>query len=153
MSRAEVNSLMAACDAYVSLHRSEGLGLPLIEAMYLGKPVIATGYGGVTDFFDDSTGWVVRHTMVALEEAQGPYPVGAVWADPDPDHAAELMLQIAAAPEAAAGKIEAARRRIAEIYSPGVAGARLQRELGRLAQLRDEPVRTHQRHERPAVAG
>lgn len=153
MSRAQVNSLMAACDAYVSLHRSEGLGLPLIEAMYLGKPVIATGYGGVTDFFDDSTGWVVRHTMTALEEAQGPYPVGAVWADPDAGHAAELMVQIAAAPEAAAGRIEAARRRVAEIYAPEAAGARLQRELGRLAQLRDEPVRTRQRRERPAVAG
>ena len=61
-----LNGLTAACDAYVSLHRSEGLGLPLIEAMYLGKPVIATGYGGVTDFLDDETGFVVRHRLAAL---------------------------------------------------------------------------------------
>ncbi len=80
MSRTQVNSMMAACDAYVSLSRSEGLGLPLIEAMYLGRPVIATGYGGVTDFFDESTGWVIRHSMKALEEPRGPYPAGAVWA-------------------------------------------------------------------------
>jgi glycosyltransferase involved in cell wall biosynthesis len=133
MTRAEVNSLMAACDAYVSLHRSEGLGLPLIEAMYLKRPVIATGYGGVTDFFDDSTGWVVRHSMKALEEPRGPYPAGAVWADPDPEHAAELMVQVAtASPQALAGKVEAARRRMAELYTPEVAGARLKRELERI---------------------
>lgn len=142
MSRAEVNSLMAACDAYVSLHRSEGLGLPLIEAMYLGRPVIATGYGGVTDFFDESTGWVVHHTMTALEEARGPYPVGAVWADPDAEHAAELMLQVAtSAPSALAGRIEAARLRITELYSPEAAGARLRRELERIERRRREDRR------------
>ncbi|HYU32894.1 MAG TPA: glycosyltransferase [Thermoanaerobaculia bacterium] len=141
VSRAEVSSLMAASDAYVSLHRSEGLGLPLIESMYLGRPVIATGYGGVTDFFDESTGWVIRHSIRALEEARGPYPVGAVWAEPDAEHAAELMLQVAtAAPQAIAGRIEAARHRVHEIYSPEAAGARLQRELERIHKLRDQPV-------------
>lgn len=132
MSRTEVNSLMASCDAYVSLHRSEGLGLPLIEGMYLGRPVIATGYGGVTDFFDDTTGWVVRHTMAVLEESRGPYPAGAVWADPDPDHAAELMLEVATSPEATAVKVEAARRRVAEIYAPPAAAERLRLELERI---------------------
>lgn len=136
MSRAEVNSLTAACDAYVSLHRSEGLGLPLIEAMYLGRPVIATGYGGVTDFLDESTGWVVRHAMKALEEPLGPYPVGAVWADPDIEHAAELMVQVAtAAPQATAVRTEAARRRVTELYSPEAAGARLRREMERIERL------------------
>lgn len=141
MSRSQVNSMMAACDAYVSLSRSEGLGLPLIEAMYLGRPVISTGYGGVTDFLDESTGWVVRHSMKALEEPRGPYPVGAVWAEPDAEHAAELMLQVAtAAPQAVAGRTEAARRRVAELYSPEAAGARLRRELERIEKLRDQPV-------------
>jgi glycosyltransferase involved in cell wall biosynthesis len=141
MSRAEVNSLMAACDAYVSLHRSEGLGLPLIEAMYLGRPVIATGYGGVTDFFDESTGWVVRHTMTALQEQQGPYPAGAVWAEPDAEHAAELMLQVANAPEALiAGRIETARQRMADLYAPEAAGARLRQELERIRCQRAAPA-------------
>jgi glycosyltransferase involved in cell wall biosynthesis len=133
MSRAEVNALMATCDAYISLHRSEGLGLPLIEAMYLGRPVIATGYGGVTDFLDPSTGWVVRHEMTALEEARGPYPVGSVWAEPDAEHAAELMVQVAnAVPQTLAGRIEAARRRVTELYAPEAAGARFRRELERI---------------------
>jgi glycosyltransferase involved in cell wall biosynthesis len=136
LSREALNGLLAACDAYVSLHRSEGLGLPLIEAMYLGKPVIATGYGGVTDFLDDETGFVVRHRLAALASPQGPYPAGAVWAEPDVEHAAELMRALADAPESAAPKVEAARRRVWELYSPEAAGERLRRELARIAGSR-----------------
>ncbi len=132
LPREAVDGLTAACDAYVSLHRSEGLGLPLIEAMYLGKPVIATGYGGVTDFLDDETGLVVRHRLIALESPQGPYPAGAVWAEPDVEHAAELMRALADAPDSAAPRLAAARRRVQELYSPEAAGARLAGELERI---------------------
>jgi len=136
LRREALNGLTAACDAYVSLHRSEGLGLPLIEAMYLGKPVIATGYGGVTDFLDDGTGFVVRHRLTALEKPEGPYPAGAVWAEPDTEHAAALMRALANAPESAAPRIEAARQRVRELYAPEAAGERLRRELARIRRGR-----------------
>ena len=136
LSRDALNGLLAACDAYVSLHRSEGLGLPLIEAMYLGKPVIATGYGGVTDFLDEETGFVVRHRLEALEKPQGPYPAGAVWAEPDVEHAARLMRALANAPESAAPRIAAARQRVWSLYSPQAAGERLRRELERIRRAR-----------------
>jgi glycosyltransferase involved in cell wall biosynthesis len=136
LRREALNGLTAACDAYVSLHRSEGLGLPLIEAMYLGKPVIATGYGGVTDFLDDDTGFVVRHRLTTLEKSEGPYPAGAVWAEPDVDHAAALMRALANAPESAAARIEAAQRRVRELYAPEAAGERLRRELTRIRRRR-----------------
>ena len=45
--------MIASCDCYVSLHRSEGLGLTMAEAMYFGKPVIATAYSGNLDFMND----------------------------------------------------------------------------------------------------
>lgn len=135
LSRGQLDGLTAACDAYVSLHRSEGLGLPLIEAMYLGKPVIATGYGGVTDFLDEETGFVVRHGMTALARPLGPYPAGAAWAEPDAEHAASLMLALAAAPESAAPRIAAARNRVTELYSPEAAGRRLRRELERIREM------------------
>src|ERR1044072_8619007 len=54
--RPEIDALLAGCDALVSLHRSEGLGLPLIEAMQLGRPGIATGYGGCPHFLRDKSG-------------------------------------------------------------------------------------------------
>ncbi len=143
LSRQALDGLLAACDAYVSLHRSEGLGLPLIEAMYLGKPVIATGYGGVTDFLDDTTGFVVRHRPVALAAPQGPYPAGAMWAEPDVEHAAALMRALADDPASAASRVAAAGRRVRELYAPEAAGARLQAELARIASERG------QRGERP----
>ncbi|HKI06225.1 MAG TPA: glycosyltransferase [Thermoanaerobaculia bacterium] len=136
--RRELDGWLAACDAYVSLHRSEGLGLPLLEAMALGKPVIATGYGGVTDFLDDTTGLVVRHRLVPLERPAGPYPAGAVWAEPDAEHAAALMRSLAEAPETALGRIEAARRRVRELYAPEAAAERLRRELARIRRARQE---------------
>ena len=82
---------MSSCDAYVSLHRSEGIGLTIAEAMGLGKPVIATGWSGNTDFMDVSNAFPVGYRLVELEENVGPYHAGEVWAEPSVEHAAELM--------------------------------------------------------------
>jgi len=83
--------LLAASDCYVSLHRSEGLGLPMAEAMYLGKPVIATAYGGNMDFMTLNNSLLVKYKLVELERDYGPYEKRAVWAEPDIKHASELM--------------------------------------------------------------
>jgi glycosyltransferase involved in cell wall biosynthesis len=65
----DVLSLMDACDAYVSLHRSEGLGLTMAEAMLMGKPVIATNFSGNVDFMDDSNSLLVDYELVKLGKA------------------------------------------------------------------------------------
>ncbi len=62
----EVHSLMDVCDAYVSLHRSEGLGLTMAEAMLMGKPVIATNYSGNVDFMDETNSLLVPYELVKL---------------------------------------------------------------------------------------
>ena len=67
---------MSSCDAYVSLHRSEGIGLTIAEAMGLGKPVIATGWSGNTDFMDVSNAFPVGYRLVEIEENVGPYHGG-----------------------------------------------------------------------------
>jgi len=90
-SRHDVLSFFASCDCYVSLHRSEGFGLTIAEAMALGKPVIATGYSGNMDFMDTSNSFPVDYTLVRLEREVPPYPKGGVWAEPDTAHAARLM--------------------------------------------------------------
>ncbi|VTU13761.1 sugar transferase, PEP-CTERM/EpsH1 system associated [Variovorax sp. SRS16] len=87
----EVLSLMDACDAYVSLHRSEGLGLTLAEAMLMGKPVIATAFSGNMDFMDDGNSLLVPYELVKLDEPIPPYDAGLQWAEPSLDHAAQLM--------------------------------------------------------------
>jgi glycosyltransferase involved in cell wall biosynthesis len=91
LSEQDYFSLLATCDCYVSLHRSEGLGLPLAEAMYFGKPVIATGYSGNMDFMNANNSLLVRHILVELEKDYGPYEKCSVWAEPDVEHAAQLM--------------------------------------------------------------
>jgi len=90
----ETVSLMDACDAYVSLHRSEGLGLTMAEAMLLAKPVIATGYSGNTDFMNATNSLLVDYRLVAIDQAVPPYGLGGFWAEPSEAHAAALMRQV-----------------------------------------------------------
>jgi glycosyltransferase involved in cell wall biosynthesis len=91
LPRPDLLALFQVCDSYVSLHRSEGFGYTLAEAMLLGKPVIATDYSATAEFLDSSVGLPVRYTKVRLEQDYGPYFAGASWAEPDITHAAEQM--------------------------------------------------------------
>ncbi|WP_375408802.1 glycosyltransferase [uncultured Methylobacterium sp.] len=93
-SRHETLSLIAACDAYVSLHRSEGLGLSMAEAMLLGRPVVATRYSGNLDFMDDDNSLLVDCRIVTLDRDLEPYRAGQRWAEPSVTHAAAQMRRL-----------------------------------------------------------
>jgi glycosyltransferase involved in cell wall biosynthesis len=88
---AEMNALFASADCYVSLHRSEGVGLGMAQAMYLGKPVIATNYSGNLEFMNATNSLLVDFTMTELGEDAGSYERGSRWAEPSLEHAANLM--------------------------------------------------------------
>ncbi len=90
-SKEELNNIIASCDAYVSLHRTEGFGLPIAEAMLLHKPVIATGWSGNLDFTTEENSLLVKHEFSVNTEDYGPYKKGMRWAEPDIEHAAQLM--------------------------------------------------------------
>ncbi len=94
LSRQEVYSLEDLCDCCVSLHRSEGFGLPLAESMFLGKPAIGTHWSGNVDFMTAENSCPVRYELVPVAEDAGPYRRGQVWAEPDRDHAAWYMRQV-----------------------------------------------------------
>jgi glycosyltransferase involved in cell wall biosynthesis/SAM-dependent methyltransferase len=94
VSRAEKDALIAASDCYVSLHRSEGFGLPLAEAMALGKPVIATGYSGNLDFMSEDNSWLVRYELTEVGPNGENYPADGHWAEPDVGHAAECLREV-----------------------------------------------------------
>lgn len=87
----EVNALISLCGCYISLHRSEGFGLTLAEAMYLEKPVIATAFSGNMDFMDINNSYLVKYQLTPVCETMGPYQKGNLWAEPEVEHAAELM--------------------------------------------------------------
>jgi len=101
MPRDEAMGLLACCDCYASLHRAEGLGYALAEAMLLGKPTVATGYSGNLDFMTPETSHLVRYTLVKVGPGVPPYDADAEWAEPDEAHAAELLARVYADPEAA----------------------------------------------------
>ncbi len=90
----EVLSLMDACDAYVSLHRSEGLGLTMAEAMLMGKPVIATNFSGNVDFMNADNSLLVDYELVKVGRPIPPYDADLDWAEPSIDHAASLMRRV-----------------------------------------------------------
>jgi len=94
-------ALVNVADCYVSLHRSEGFGLTMAEAMALGKPVIATGYSGNLDFMSTDTSYLVRWSEGAVPAGCDPYPKGAMWAEPDLDDAARLMRYVHEHPDEA----------------------------------------------------
>lgn len=100
LTYAENLSLSASCDVYVSLHRAEGLGLNLLEAMSLGRPVIATSWSGNMDFMTTEDSCLIGHSLVPVRathlayqpEAIGP---GQVWAEPSISEAATWMRRLA----------------------------------------------------------
>ena len=94
LDRNDFMNLLNASDCYISLHRSEGLGLGMLEAMSMGKPVIATNYGGNTDFMREGNSLPVNYTLVPVEENAAPYKPGWLWADADTEEAAGYMLKL-----------------------------------------------------------
>ena len=81
-------------DAYVSLHRCEGYGLTLAEAMAFGKPVVGTAYSATSDFMNADNSLPVRYRLVEVEQDVGPYLRGQLWADPDVEQAASFMRRV-----------------------------------------------------------
>ncbi|WP_250442509.1 glycosyltransferase [Actinotalea sp. C106] len=136
------DALVAHCDAYVSLHRAEGLGLTIAEAMAWGKPVIATAYSGNLDFMSESNSYLVPFADAAIPEDAAPYPPGGVWAEPDLDAAAAAMKDVIEHPSNALKKGAQAAQDIAALHSPEAAGRRVLEALALSAPHRRARRRT-----------
>jgi glycosyltransferase involved in cell wall biosynthesis len=133
LTRCEIDELLSLSDCYVSLHRSEGFGLTLAEAMAFGKPVIATEYSGNLDFMNQSNSFLVRHELTTIREDHGPYEKGGVWANPDADHAAELM-QLVYYDRKLARKVGCeAKRDMQDFLSPSTIGLLMRERLTKIA--------------------
>jgi len=142
MTRAELWALERAADVFVSLHRSEGVGLSLAEAMRLGRPVLATGWSGNMDFMDEGSAALVGYRLVPAADARGVYSVpGAVWAEPDLDEAALWLRRLAGDAALRARLAAAGRDRVADLtpLHCGRHALRLLLEGGRAAEGQDAP--------------
>jgi len=119
-------------DCYVSLHRSEGYGMDILEAMGNGIPVIATNYGGNIDFFtamstfQDKCYFPISFEMVKLKESYGPYEMGNQWADPDLNAAVAAMRKVV---QSDCKKVHGVKmsKQMTSIYGPTAVGAQLKK--------------------------
>ncbi len=91
----ELVALTDACDAYLSLHRGEGFGLGIAEAMSLGKPVVVTDYSSTTEFCNSDDAMPVPYTMEDVQSVDDELPFYRhIKAWPEPDvHAAAAALR------------------------------------------------------------
>jgi glycosyltransferase involved in cell wall biosynthesis len=134
MSDAEIKTLHLCCDAFVSLHRCEGYGFGLAEAMFFERPVIATGYSGNLDFMSADTTFLLDHRLVPVPDGAYPHAAGQVWAEPDVQQATEIMMRLADDPTMGRVVGEAASRRIRTHFSHRAAGLRYVAQLAAAAE-------------------
>lgn len=134
LSSEQKDSLIAGCDCYVSLHRSEGFGLTLAEAMAIGKPVIGTRYSGNVDFMNDENSFLVDYELTRVGADCEIYPAEAQWAEPSIEHAAALIRRVFDDPAHASRIGERAREDIARKLSPETTGAAMRARLQELAK-------------------
>ena len=94
MARDQMIALLDACDCYLSLHRSEGFGLGMAEAMALHKPVVGTDFSGNKEFLTEETGFPVPYVMRPLMRGEYPMGEGESWAEPDLEAAINRMRSV-----------------------------------------------------------
>ncbi len=122
LDRAKVLDLYRACDCFISLHRSEGFGRGIAEAMMLGKPVITTGHSGNMDFTLPGTAGVVEHRPRRVTEDDYPFGGGQTWAEPNVGNAAAWMRRIADDRVLRDSLAQSGKQLTTNIYAPAVVG-------------------------------
>ncbi|QND48905.1 FkbM family methyltransferase [Rhizobium lusitanum] len=128
----DVLALMETCDVYVSLHRSEGLGLTMAEAMLMGKPVVATGYSGNTEFMNEENSLLVSYKLVKLGVPIPPYEADYEWAEPSEEDATQFLRRLYDEPDFARALGRKAKADAEQRLSVVEAGRRI---VGRLAEI------------------
>ena len=134
------DALAAVCDCYISLHRAEGFGLTIAEAMLLEKPTIATGYSGNLEFMTDSNSFLCGYHLRRVGHGSNPYPSDARWADPKIGEAAELMRFVYENPEEAQRRGKRGRRDLCARHDPRIVAAFIKKRLSHLRQKPPAPL-------------
>jgi glycosyltransferase involved in cell wall biosynthesis len=152
LPRPDLNALINCCDCLVSLHRSEGFGLTMAEAMALGKPVIATAYSGNVDFTKPGNSFLVDYGLRRVGPDCDPYPSTASWAEPSIEHAATQMRLVRECTDIRQARAAAGREWVREHLSPAAVGELMRT---RLPEVRKAGfVRVARSHNfKPAEAG
>jgi glycosyltransferase involved in cell wall biosynthesis len=135
MTDNETKNLVRCCDCFVSLHRSEGFGRGISEAMGLGKPVIATGYSGNMEFMNSEVSFLVAYNLIPLTEGEYPHYKDQVWADADIGEAAHYMIKLIDDPSLGQAIGKKARLHMKKNFSYGLIGLGYRTRLEKIKEL------------------
>ena len=136
LTRQEMLALLAAANCYTSLHRAEGFGFGLTEAMALGKPVIGTDYSGNTEFLTPETGYPIPYSLRPVGSDEYIYPQGQVWADPDEDACAVAMARVFHEPEEAKARAAVGQRFVLHRYGAANVGGIVNSRVREIVAMR-----------------
>lgn len=134
LSRQDFLGLIRACDVYLSLHRSEGFGLGMVESMSFGRIVIGTNFSGNTDYLTDKTGFPIPFHLRAVAPHEYPWSDGQVWAEPDLDAAVSAMQLVFQSPELARKRASAGQKFVHQTYAPHLVGQLIKSRISQLTK-------------------
>jgi len=132
LSRARAYGFIQMCDCFVSLHRAEGFGLCLAEAMLMGKAVVATNYSGNLAFMHSKNSLLVDYTLTEIADDNPIYKEGNHWAEPSIEHAAALMRRCYDNPAEAAALGAVGQAEVKQKLSLKAAGQRMAEQLAKV---------------------
>src|SRR5205823_6130383 len=128
LDRAAVDTLMSDCDAFLSLHRSEGFGLGAAEALAAARAVVATDYGGTCDFITPETGYPVVYALESVGPGEYVQTEGQIWANARQEAAVTALRAVYDDPAEADARARRGLALLRERHAPAIVGA----EVGRL---------------------
>ncbi len=132
----DVRNLILCCDCFLSLHRSEGFGRGPAEAMFLGKPAVATGWSGNMEYMNSDVSFPVQYRLIPVNEGEYPHGENQVWADPDVEHAAQILVRLVDDPAYAKAVGDRARTHMRMKYSDIALGKRYRARLQEIVRDR-----------------
>jgi glycosyltransferase involved in cell wall biosynthesis len=135
LDRLRMSELMAGCDVFVSLHRSEGFGFGAAEALAAGRAVVATDYAGTTDFITPATGYPVDYVLEPVQPGEYVGGEGQVWATPRQDAAVAALRAIHDDPAEADARARRGFALLAQRHALPVVGAEVARLLRKLGVM------------------
>lgn len=130
LERRELLALYRAVDCLVLPSRGEGVGRPFLDAMMMGVPIIATGWGGQRDFLNEGNAFLIDYRLVGVAERfylKYPGFYGSQWAEPDRGDLIRKMRQVFKNPAAAGPKMAQARKDVERFDKQHIAGIILER--------------------------
>jgi glycosyltransferase involved in cell wall biosynthesis len=134
MARQEVLGLIQSCDCYVSLHRAEGFGLGMVEAMNFGKAVIGTDFSGSMDFLNEQTGFPVSYELRPIQPNEYVWAEGQSWAEPNHQKAIELLKLVFEYPQLGKKKGDYARTFVRQRYGKDAVGAVIEARIAEITK-------------------